>query len=703
MEGSIAAQATPLLGKGDWAGALGRFQGISRKSPFAAWKWFAKANAAAEAGEEEVLEKALDRVPADFPLGRTVKILREKGAAAPRVLRREAAHGEREKALRVLKAVNDRDKGLMKAVKEFARAVYPENPAAAARFVAGVVVFNLFYKQQVAVTKVERLFPRDFARPLVLRAALFSQRSGIHFASPFSLALEYSRFLGDDFPYAENPGKVEAAVFHHLLVSVLESGFNPAMLDPADTLALKRWIGVDTEPKDMLVACAEKITRLWPDVAEYYRTVDAVYLGFLSREGKKLLERVLTRMREHFPADPYPNLRLARLYFSKGAYRKAQKVLEDAWDKAPYDPEVRESYGLGLLHAARNARRRGAYGPAAKDLQKAAELNLPSLDPAVHALVAVNGFMRERNEQNLLSYFDGIEDRVIRYRTMIYTACDLMNFKDIWSMRMAREVCQRINREIKQNLDKLSSRELGEIITPIPHDHGVLMGRIDLRQIFSGMWAKILPKVGDRKALSVYSMLLASSTRKDRELVKKDFSRRYARFPGDVFFEFYKRLIDYVFGVFPAGFGPFVRSLNPEDVKRLAEHCRSISHHFAEPLASGLYFFDLQELDMEDSEDEDFLDEDDFLEFPEASQPLQAFLEMLQEASGNRQALKSLFEVIVSALSGSSLDDDELRSLGRVLMAGAGEAMEKLREMHSGEEAEKLDRAARLILFPERN
>jgi hypothetical protein len=715
-DGLIMVEAIPHLEAGRWQEGVEKLTPLPRKSPFASWKWFAKAMVSVYQREEETLQRALAKISQDFPLRNTLQILEEQGCQGREVLHERVNRLGQSEAQELVKAIEKQDKYLSTHITQFAQELLPENPQFAIRCLSEMVACALM-KKNLNPEFIQKVLPSNYAKPILIRLHMFSGPILDPHFSFFTAAFAYLQFLDLEFPQMKDKKKIEAAIYSILLSKAISSRINPYMLGAQDRSSLRQWLGNPSlSDGDLFVALAEKITRLAPDVAPYYKVLNLKEMGWvnLSSEGKKLLEQALLHMQEVFPEDPFSYLELAKLYWNKGAYRKSQKILGDGWNQAPYDPQVREQYGLGLLRAAIKARSRGAYHLVRKDLEAALSLNVAAHLPLIHDIEATLSLLEDETENPPLESLLNLPDVVLQYRTLIYFCLDLLQLTKPQAEDLALKVSETMLIKLGRELDQLSSAQLGEIVAPIPEDYADLLKARSISTLFGPLWSKILKKLDDQQALTVYAQVLGEE--KDDELinelitlVEKDIKARLRKQKENIFLRFYATLVEYLLhphtGV--EEFLNLLDELDHEEKQELRRFCQRIAPHFKGALFMALNSFDFYALEKDDfwfpfmmdeeEEDEDWED-DDWID----GSPIEQLAEELERLRGNSKLLEAFFEMLVLSAIDEDIEDEVIRMMGHILETKAKKAVRTLRAIYSGKKRKKLSYVAKLLLFPDR-
>ena len=174
---------------GDWAQAANLLQGVSRRSPFAAWRLFCRAMVCFGAGDDDGLRRLVGLLPDDFVLARTVAEWRRlvgcdaagNGGAGARVDpgggagRPAALAGELKRAFH---AGNVR--AVATAIERLADALYPEDPAQARidlLEIAGLAVLRNLLPGGALERLARRLLPAERVTGVTARVLLAQQQA----------------------------------------------------------------------------------------------------------------------------------------------------------------------------------------------------------------------------------------------------------------------------------------------------------------------------------------------------------------------------------------------------------------------------------------------------------------------------------------------------------------------------------------------
>ncbi|MFP4227048.1 MAG: tetratricopeptide repeat protein, partial [Desulfobacterales bacterium] len=206
-----------------------------------------------------------------------------------------------------------------------------------------------------------------------------------------------------------------------------------------------------------------------PTNREWYELI--VKLPCRSREDKKIVEDALEEMAAHFPDDPFPYLELAGLYQQKNAYRKAEKALEEAARRAPYDNRVIEKKTIGYLISAEINLKRGKYHLVGTDLEKAECLGCRQAAPFIRAKQTALELISSQAEPVASRMFSDLAG-LARIQGLSVLFLELSSrprqkIADVYNETLR----QGINAEIKTELASISeiqSTEMRLLLYPVP-------------------------------------------------------------------------------------------------------------------------------------------------------------------------------------------------------------------------------------------
>lgn len=387
-------QATVSMNAGHWDQAVKELNRVSRKSPFAEIKIFAKLMAAFALQDKTGVQKALALLDKGFSLTSLQELL---GAyAAEDGLPQASGNGETARLLWGQPFLNQGYAGDLK------QAVAENNPVKITRAVAGLTarldspdqasavefLAEIAGQGVVDVTKepdhVLALFKKlplpdphaMFARFAAPRAAFLTE-----FALPFWRQIEQLFSDPEDQKLAR--GLILAKIAERMvndpdIVFELQDGLGRffSAIGCGDKVCFDD-VGDGADSHLVVAAVLEQALGFDPENPMGYELLLTV--PFDSPALRRALPPLLESAAGVFSHDPRPYLRLAQIYLHKSAVRKAEGVLKKAFARAPHDNSVLEQYALcHVATACKNIKSR-KYDLAFQDLEAAEKMGVPSL------------------------------------------------------------------------------------------------------------------------------------------------------------------------------------------------------------------------------------------------------------------------------------------------------------------------------------
>ena len=596
---------------GEWARAAGLLQGVPRRSPFAPWRLFSKAMVAFDAGDDDNLRRALDHLPEEFALSRTVAACRRRldgggngdgGAVAPDGLgsdrgRAATLAGEVKRALR-----KDNVRALGTAIERLAEALYPEDPLQARidllEFAALAAARGTF---SVPALKglTQRLVPADRVNGVLARLFLLGQQANPQLWSP-APGVALLQELPVEFPRAEDRDIARACVLESL-ARTGRAAIDPETLPLVQRSLLGALLGGPVEDpatifSDLMAASLE--------AHPYNRDGHLFLLDLLREQGadKLLRMRVLLEMAERFPDDPGPWLELAGLQYSRNAYRRAEGALEQARRRAPHDDRILDLQAVGFLKSADQSRKSGRLARAEQDLQRAGELGRGILGlvlPAKRLLLA------------MVSGAGKAAATVARHLAPLPPAAQLRTLallvRDLDDNRHVRNVGPEPADALRGLLKRKAGLfaectpdEIVSLLEPLPVELEILYDDRQLAPIFAAWWPALLRRVDGKQLPAVLDVVLSCGghTRARAELERR---MRGVRKPDrDPELDLHLAVLRYAAGS-DHDSRRFAELLNRVDAAtraRLRPVATRLARHVQGPLRQALLTFDFEPLDV---------------------------------------------------------------------------------------------------------
>ncbi len=594
---------------GEWAQAASLLQGVPRRSPFAPWRLFCKAMVSFDAGDDDDLRRALDHLPADFALGRTVAACRriaDGGSGGRAGTRGElGSDGGRVATLadevrRALRKGNVRALGA--AIERLADALYPEDPLAARidlLEIATLAAVRGTFSVPALEDLAQRLVPADRVNSVLARLFLLGQQVTPQLWNP-TPAVVLIQELPAEFPRAEDHGLARACV----LESLARTG--RAAIDPESLPLVKRslltaLLGRPVEdPATILSDLMAESLEAYPD----NRDGHLFLLDLLREQGADKLQRtrVLLDMAERFPDDPGPWLELAGLQYSRNAYRRAESALAEARRRAPHDDRLVDLQAVGFLKSADQSRKSGRLALAERDLQRAEDLGRGILGlvlPAKRLLLAmVSG--KGRATTMVARHLEPLPPAA-QLRTLALLIRDLDDNRHV--RNVGPEPADALRRLLGRKADLVAEctpDEIAHLLEPLPVELDVLYDDRQLAPIFAAWWPSMLRRVDGEKLPAVLDVVLSCGghARARAELERR---LRGVRKPErDPELELHLAVLRYAGGSDHDSrrFKDLLNRVDPAARARLRPVANRLARHVQGPLRQALLTFDFEPLDV---------------------------------------------------------------------------------------------------------
>ena len=501
-----AEQVQPSLeamDAGDWERAVGLLKGIGRRSPFAPWRLFCKAMVCFGRGDDQGLRRILALLPADFAMTHTVAEWRRlcTGEGADGRAEMQQALGLAGAASRALAdqlgaAIHKgRLRDIERLIPRLAVALYPEEPLQAQMAllqVVGLAVLQDKVPMQALPKLAQRLLPAERVDGATAQLGLLMQQVSPAMWDPDPAAV-YLDQLPVVFPHAPDRALARGRVLEALARIGHKVGVQPYLMPPELVEVLADLIGERLDdPGKVLAQLMTASLAADPDNREGYR-----FLLELLRDHsyyRPELEKTLHEMAARFPDDPDPHLELATLHYAANAYRRAEKSLAEARQRAPHDERLLDLQAIGFLKSADQSRKRGRFKLAARDLERAECLERPRLKLVLRvkrlllAIVPASGDAAEMVAPHLEHLASG--DRL---RTLVLLLHDLAENSHIKNVRPEMEkALKAFLGQQATALAQLSPDEVVELIAPLPADFHILYDRLHLAPVLADWWTALM-------------------------------------------------------------------------------------------------------------------------------------------------------------------------------------------------------------------
>ena len=522
-----AAAVTPgleAMDAGDWTRAAGLLQGVPRRSPFAAWRLFARAMVRFGAGDEDGLRRTVERLPPDFALIRTAeacrRLLADGGGGAagtPPELGGERARttalaDDLKRALRRRKAPE-----IVKAIERLAEALHPEDPVSARLDlleIAALAAVRVGSSPRAVFRLAQRLAPAGRLNGVAARVLLLMQQASPALWDPAPAVALFDE-LPAEFPRAEEQALARACVLESL-ARTGRAAVHPEFLSRDAKKAVSALLGRPLKtPGTVFADLMTASLAADPGNREGYLFALELLRGLTGAKAR--MESVLGDMAKRFPDDPTPWLELAVLHYSKNAYRRAEGALAEARRRAPHDDRLLDLQAVGFLKSADQSRRNGRFALAERDLRRAEDLGrkLSGLVlPAKRLLLEmVSG--RGGAAAAITRRLEGLPPEA-QLRTLGLLILDLDDNRHI--RNAGPEMCAAARRVLggKAALaGECGAEEIVRLLEPLPAALDLLYPDRQVAPVFADWWPALLERVDTERLPAVLDVVLDCGGRRE--------------------------------------------------------------------------------------------------------------------------------------------------------------------------------------------
>ncbi len=522
-------QARPAMTEGRWADAVEALSGLPRESPYAPWRIFSKAMGFRENGDKENLLRALSYIPDGFLLSKTVTRLKAE-AVAEESPASGVEHPAEESVRRLIDLIPGGSFAKLKqAVLEFARSLGSEDSQTVVEAILESLVLAVasdLLPESTLLKAIRDLLPPARARVVLARTGMAGQVAG-HEWWDLRPAEKYLSLLPQEFPNDRDRGLARSIVLKQLALDGLKGDACPGCL-PRETMEALARLGGGESDDGFLVDLVAAAVEIDPEDGETY----GLLLQLLARggSGRQRIGALLEKMAEQFPEDPAPCLELASFFYRTNAYRKAEKALHRALERAPHDERVQDRYALGMIRSADGTRARGKLDEARSEYAKAAEMNRPRLGLLIKAKYwALELLTGKAKHEKALQKEIGTLAPADRLRLLALLIMDAGNLKDAAAARRVQKVAAHLLDQQSKCVVQLSSRESASLLEPLPQDFLDLFPTAEAAPLLRQFSFGLLHRTEGDDLFSALCAILSSGA---HAVVRHEVTRRLAASPA---------------------------------------------------------------------------------------------------------------------------------------------------------------------------
>jgi tetratricopeptide (TPR) repeat protein len=508
LDAPAVADAVALMNQADWDVALHLLKPISRLSPYAPIRLFCRAMTLFYQKNDTEMKQILSGIPDDFPLPRVIDSLKACSdpslvSCSPRI--QCLWHGPIGLENLVSDILDDfkhnQLKRLIVAIPRLAKAIYPKDPDQAVFHIlelAGLTQSNTRRSMALVKQLMERLLKTHQMNVWFIKIAFFLQRSSLKDAFNYMVLVSKTLSNSIDLNMAfgiillnavkimdtTRPGRQQIEQALHFCPDILKL---PKM--PEDVEAIKN-------------ALVIKSIELDPTNRTAYEMLCTLHQK--NRELTPQVEDALYKMAEKFPDDPFPFLELSACYYTKNAFRKAEKALEEASLRAPHDSRVIDRHVMALLIAAERNVRRGKLHLSDPDMEKAEKMDSKRIKPILTEKKILFSMILKKDQSHKIMEREFLPlSNIERIRILNLLYIDIQKNPIPSGTHFQRMIDAEIRINIKQIHDLLPT-DIQSLIAPFPQEFYPILPPVHLGATLLINYHEILDKISDQNLVTAF-------------------------------------------------------------------------------------------------------------------------------------------------------------------------------------------------------
>ncbi|MEW6258524.1 MAG: hypothetical protein AB1547_01310 [Thermodesulfobacteriota bacterium] len=480
QDAPVARKAIDSMNEGNWESALQELKPIPRRSPYAPLRLFCKAMTLFLGENDTELLQVIPRLPSDFPLNPILEDIRDRlqGTTQPtKPARAESINSPSAMLWEQQTDAERHSKALLQALKHrhikaialyaahFARAIYPEDPSFAILY-----LLECMWTSE-AITLNDILEMRSILTPLISSTDydILENKIGLLVDNQIQPSIRwYSNLLEKTIsdPILRNRVQAMICLFGAQKLYFLKEHIDRAKGSDSFFRFMNPLNDMEQVNQDILNLVVQSI-ELDPLNRDAYSFL--LKLPNYSREAKDTIEKALLTMADTFPDDPYPCLELSNLYYRKNAFRKAERVLEEAARRAPHDRRVIERRAMAFVISACKTFYRSRMETVFNDLERAESFGSKTLAPLIEEKRILFHLLNQPDRLKELS-FEDIPERLSTIDRIRVLALLYQEVRDN-TIIFRRKHIQAVQDRLKMAIQKASLDPNGivELLSPFPN------------------------------------------------------------------------------------------------------------------------------------------------------------------------------------------------------------------------------------------
>ncbi len=727
-------EAVSLMNQGNWEDALLILKTVPRNSPYASMRLFCRAMVLLYQNKDADALQIFAGIPDDYPLRHCIESIKltlalndpsDRPARPGRRLQcfwEGLDHPDKIVSDLLTHLKNNQLKQAAFCISNFARAIFPNNPIFAIQQILEILLFSSDEsKKTYAFEDFKRMCQSLLPEP---NMSLLMAKVHMHqyYISEKSVN-SYLSLLDKEIQNPDHRNMV-AGMILQASARMMNDEKSENRFSNNPFSHLDDWFGKSGSKQDSARDVLKMVVRsieLDPQNREAYTFL--ITLPRHSRPDWDRVEQALQKMSSVFPDDPFPCLELATLYYEKNAFRKAERILEEAAMRAPHDNRVIGQRALSLVISACKNLQREKYHLVPPDLEKADALNSKKVALVIAEKKSLLDLVThpDQSEKNILQHFS-LLDALDRIRAMGLLLQDVRNYgKKLKSKSKLVENC------LTQELRRLSPTpaDITTLLSPFPKEfkpalpekmiaHTLLSMRTDLFGVIPD--ADLIPTfelIFDQDILGFMGSELQKRLRKKHQpkaLPMLFFLITLKHMTGTTFCEEkYQDALAMADDPMKSELETLSKKLSRHASGLLQESLEHFDFKFLE--GSGSFFNDLDfddpDFDDDDDNDDDFDDFEDFdkldslIDMMNDIKPVIGNMNLGIEKEDSREFVKDI-EDIVDQLDIRGLPAEEIREMRNLIcsMPQMKKTIDMISKIAIFLDPANLSREAKILLLP---
>lgn len=644
-DADIIQTALPLMNEGKWEDALPILRSVPRGSLYAPVRLFCHTMVCFYAQKYRDMVRSAHMIPDDFILKNVAVTLEINGKehdifkipegkkAIVNSLWNVPSYTALEDIKRLISSISPFNKaGIKENVSKVAEAIYPQDPVTAKSYILELLftpILNSAGKNPLPFFDIARSV-LDYKTADIVIAKTKSFTSD----NPVEDSVDYLKLIKNDFSEQSERELAHSAILYNVLKQVNHKRINIAKRLSKGTKSkeIKKFFGINSSEKDMIcIDIAVKGISLDPVNKKWY--VLLAELPRSSREVKKAVEPPLLSMLETFHDDPYPCLELANLYYEKNAFRKAEKILEEAIKRAPHDNRVINKHALSLLISADKNFKMKRFHLVHPDIEKAEKLESKKQADFILARQMCYRILHQHDVGgNIKKLFKEDLDKLSTFQSLRITSLillDLIKKEFQGKKKLEKDILSLFKTCLKKS-GELSSSEIFNLLSPLDKEYLPLFSSQNLAPVFVQNYPAILKKLNNEDFTGLIELITEPAL--NTQLISETKKRvSIAESEDRLFLEFYLATLKHLENKKkkPDMFNDIIDQVDEKMMEKFRAASRRLAKHAKGPLKTALEMFDFSYLEngsfpflSDDDFDDDDDDYDDNNFFPDFSGPM---------------------------------------------------------------------------------